>query len=154
LPTVSAVPGIDLPVYANTILERFANKGVPYKTTQVACDGSQKLPQRLAAPALSLAEQGTISAPIAFVLAAWCQFLLAKDSQGQTFSVTDPMAEKLVGLAQQHVNDSQSQVTYILSESGVCEQRLLANQAFIGLVVTYVDAIKAVGVRAALKQVG
>ncbi len=153
LPTVSAVPGIDLPVYADTILARFANQGVPYKTTQVACDGSQKLPQRLAAPALTLLEQGHVSKPIAFVLAAWCKFLEGKDSQGNCFSVTDPMAEPLVALANQYAHDSEMQVKQILSESGVCAPRLLKSEEFVGLVITYVNTINMIGVRGALKQV-
>jgi len=45
-PEVDCPQGMNVTDYTASLLSRFANKAVPYKTLQVASDGSQKLPQR------------------------------------------------------------------------------------------------------------
>lgn len=47
LPTLRTPPGWDLPGYTDQVLQRFANRALPYTTAKVAGDGSQKLPVRV-----------------------------------------------------------------------------------------------------------
>jgi fructuronate reductase len=49
VPTLASPPGTDLKRYCATLLARFRNPALPHKTSQVAMDGSQKLPQRILA---------------------------------------------------------------------------------------------------------
>ncbi len=145
LPTLDKVPDIDLPDYSKTIVARFANHGVPYKTTQVACDGSQKLPQRLCQPANVLLAKGIISKPIAFVVAAWCRFVEASDKDGQAFTLIDPMADVLQTIAQDNKHDDAKQVAGLLNEAALCTVELLENNEFINLVVGYLKQIHTQG---------
>jgi len=74
-PEVDCPQGMDITDYKASLLKRFANAAVPYKTLQVAGDGSQKLPQRIF-PTLSarLNKQQPVPHLLA-VVAAWIQCL-------------------------------------------------------------------------------
>jgi len=84
-------PGIDAPSYTARLTERFANKSLRHRTAQIANDGSQKLPQRIIAPALERLEAGRGIAHLALVPAAWIAALAAR--QGNAF--TDPLDVRL-----------------------------------------------------------
>ena len=152
LSTLSAVEGIDLPAYADTILARFSNEDVPYKTTQVACDGSEKLPQRLLKPAETLADDGINSQPIAFVIASWCRFLEGVDHLNRPFNIVDPLADLLTTKANEYKNHEEKQVVEILSELGASSEKLLLNKDFVEQIVVYLTNIHQVGMEKALKM--
>ena len=46
-PTLAAPDGLDLPDYCEQLMTRFANPALRHSTSQVAMDGSQKLPNRV-----------------------------------------------------------------------------------------------------------
>lgn len=69
--TLGPVPGVDLQDYARTLLARFANRAIAHRTLQVAMDGTQKLPQRLLAPAAETLRAGGDTASFALATAAW-----------------------------------------------------------------------------------
>lgn len=71
IPTLATPPGWDLPRYAESVLERFANRSLPYTTSKVAGDGSQKLPVRLMPTLQALFDAGRPAPRCAQVLAAW-----------------------------------------------------------------------------------
>jgi fructuronate reductase len=47
VPTLPALPGLDLAQYQARLLQRYQNPALKHQTRQIAMDGSQKLPQRL-----------------------------------------------------------------------------------------------------------
>jgi fructuronate reductase len=69
--TLPAAPGRDPAAYAGALAARFANPAIAHATAQIAADGSQKLPQRLLAPAAEARARGLPFRPIAFAVAAW-----------------------------------------------------------------------------------
>ncbi len=71
LPTLDPPPGWDLRTYAGQVLERFANRALPYTTAKVGGDGSQKLTVRLMPTALARLSRGGSVRRSAQVLAAW-----------------------------------------------------------------------------------
>ena len=86
-PTLPELPGLD--GYKAAILERFANAAVPYRTAQVAMDGSQKLPQRLLPVVAERLNAGHSVALAAEVIGAWCVVI------EQNRELVDPMADVL-----------------------------------------------------------
>ena len=151
LTSLEDVPDIDLIEYSETIIQRFSNEGVPYKTSQVASDGSQKLPQRLIKPlSIILSDQGHVSNSIAFVIASWCQYLKGVKENGESYTIVDPIAEKLVDRANRKFTNYSEYVTDILSFSGVCNSELLARQDFINRVSRYCEMIDKRGIKAEL----
>lgn len=88
-PTLS-VPGVDLAGYAEALIARFANSQLHHRTGQIACDGSQKLPQRLLAPLADNLRAGRPAPLAALAIAGWMQ--VARD---QGAALTDPMADHI-----------------------------------------------------------
>jgi len=94
--TLAPVPGIDIAHYIEQLLARFANPAIAHRTAQIAMDGSQKMPQRIFAPALEALAAGTMDATVrscADVTALWLRFLQRADS------IDDPRADELLQAA-------------------------------------------------------
>lgn len=90
-PTVATAPGLDLPSYADALLERFANPALKHRLIQIAMDGSQKLPQRwLETLAIEQALGRTCPAILAG-LSAWLRHVRG-DNQPTWGPVDDPLA--------------------------------------------------------------
>ncbi len=88
-PTLAPLPDTDLAAYRAAIIERFSNAAVPYRTAQVATDGSQKLPQRLLPVVAQRLAEGQPVDLCAEVIGAWCACI----EHVQTLN--DPMLERL-----------------------------------------------------------
>jgi fructuronate reductase len=89
-------PGMDLHAYADAILARFANPAMRHLLTQIAHDGSQKLPVRVVAPWREALARGAEATRFAWPVAAWLHFLRLRSSLGQ--AVVDPMSAELAAL--------------------------------------------------------
>lgn len=87
--------GIDFADYGEALLERFRNPAIAHETYQIAMDGSQKLPQRIVAPALlALANNRDVRA-FAFATAAWMRYALGRKDDDTTYALRDPMADEI-----------------------------------------------------------
>lgn len=71
IPTLTAPPDTDLAAYAETLLTRFANTGLQHRLSQIAMDGSQKVPQRLLATLDDALSQGGETDGLILALAGW-----------------------------------------------------------------------------------
>jgi fructuronate reductase len=103
--TLDAVPGIDLAQYQRDLITRFANPAIGHRTSQVATDGSQKLPQRLVAPVRVRATQGLASPMSALTAAAWIHYLTGHNFDGVTHVVADPRSAHYATLWTQSEDD-------------------------------------------------
>jgi fructuronate reductase len=93
LETLDPVPGVNLAAYRNQLIERFSNPGVAHLTRQVAMDGSQKLPQRIMAPAVEELARGRDASAFAYVAAVWLAYLVRVED------INDPRAAELKAAA-------------------------------------------------------
>jgi fructuronate reductase len=71
LPTLECPPGWDLRGYADGVLQRFGDAALPYPTTKVAGDGSQKLAVRVLPTVRARLAAGLPAPACARLLAAW-----------------------------------------------------------------------------------
>ena len=71
VPTLDPVPGVDLDEYRAQLLVRFANKAIAHRNVQIAMDSTQKLPQRIFAPAVEALRSGGDGTAFAHVVALW-----------------------------------------------------------------------------------
>lgn len=95
-PTLSPPAGFDLAGYKDALLERFANPVLRHKTTQVAMDGSQKLPYRLLAPARERLAAGAVPRHACLAVAAWMRYVSAgENDKGEPLPLEDPLAGRL-----------------------------------------------------------
>ncbi|MEM9010862.1 MAG: mannitol dehydrogenase family protein [Pseudomonadota bacterium] len=88
--TLPPVPGVETAAYAEELLQRFANPALGHRTAQIAIDGSQKLPQRIFAPALETLQRGGSPATYSFATASWMHWI---EQTGPV--IDDPRAAEL-----------------------------------------------------------
>ena len=93
IPTITAAPGQDLAVYADQLMQRFADPALMQRLDQIAMDGTQKIPQRWLDTAAELVRRGQPCDAIATGFAAWVWHL----HDGRF--VDDPHGEQLRTLA-------------------------------------------------------
>ncbi len=94
-PTLRMPAGFDSEQYRASVLRRFANSALRHKTTQVAMDGSQKLPVRLLGVVRDRLAQGAEPAWAAFAVAAWMLYVARSRTDPQRYPLQDPIAERL-----------------------------------------------------------
>ena len=58
-------------------------------------DGTEKLPQRIFAPALETLEMGLDVRPFAFAVAAWMRYCIGRLDDGTRFALRDPREEEI-----------------------------------------------------------
>jgi mannitol 2-dehydrogenase len=98
-PTLLPVPGIDLPDYKRTLIERFANPGVRDTIVRLCFGSSDRIPKWLL-PVIR--ENLATGAPVrlsAATVASWARYAEGVDEQGDSIDVQDQLAETLVPLA-------------------------------------------------------
>lgn len=87
---LSPLPGLDYADYAKALIARFENPNIAHATYQIAMDGSQKMPQRIFAPAEEARAAGAPLDTYAFATAAWLRYLLGRTEDGTHYALRDP----------------------------------------------------------------
>jgi mannitol 2-dehydrogenase len=104
-PTLSPVPGIDLPDFKRTAIERFANPGVRDTIARLCYGSSDRIPKWLLPVIRANLKSGEPIGLSAAVVASWARYAEGVDEQGEPIDVQDQLADTLVPLAQsQHDN--------------------------------------------------
>ncbi len=98
-PTLKPVPGIDLPDYKRTAIERFANPGVRDTIVRLCFGSSDRIPQWLLPVIRENLRTGAPIALSAAVVASWARYAEGVDEQGEPIDVQDNLADSLVPLA-------------------------------------------------------
>ena len=96
VPSLAPSP-LDLHTYAGEILERFRNPAIHHKLSQIAWDGSQKLPYRLLDTVSDALLSGRPVDRLAVPLAAWMLFIERRARSG--LEIVDPLAPLLARTA-------------------------------------------------------
>jgi len=98
--TMPSLPGIDFAEYGAELVARFRNPEIAHETRQIAMDGTEKLPQRIFAPALQMLnapeQLGTFALCFAAWLAVMCTRINGADASEAAQSLNDPRAEDIV----------------------------------------------------------
>jgi len=84
---------LDLDAYAGEILQRFRNPAIGHKLSQIAWDGSQKLPYRLLDTISEALASGWPVERLAVPVAAWMLFVQRQARAGA--QIVDPLGEAL-----------------------------------------------------------
>lgn len=92
IPSLGRSP-LDLPKYAQETLQRFRNPAIHHRLSQIAWDGSQKLPYRLLDTTVDALRAGRTVERLAVPIAGWVLFLERQFASGA--EVVDPLADKL-----------------------------------------------------------
>jgi len=143
-PTLQVPEGVDIARYADELIDRFSNSALRHKTTQIASDGSQKLPQRLLAPVTDRLAQGRRWPLSAFAVAGWMHYCRGTSESGASLPLSDPLSDQIRSFADQ--SDGTDYVNGLLSLAPVFGAELPANPAFADTIRSAYDEIGSRGV--------
>lgn len=116
-PTLAMTP----PGYIDAVLNRFRNPAIRHLLSQIAWDGSQKLPIRLFVTIADARAAGRPVDRLALPVAAWAKFLAREGPAYQP--LVDPLGDRLVPLARAGVDA-------LVERSGVFPASLVADTVF------------------------
>jgi fructuronate reductase len=129
IPTLTAPRGLDLAAYAQAILGRFRNPEIRHLLSQIAWDGSQKLPFRILGTVADALEAGRPVDRLALPLAAWMHFVRRRAAEGE--KIVDPLADRLVETAAACTGDAKADVAAFLKLEPVFSRDLAGNATFV-----------------------
>jgi len=147
--TLTLPASVDLAAYRAALFARFTNPELRHHTAQIARDGSQKLPQRLFAPALDLLAAGRNAPRIALGVAAWLRFLRGRADDDTPLELDDPKSERLHSAARAAA-DSRTLRDAIFSMADIVPPALAASPRFGDAVLSALDDLATHGVRRTL----
>ena len=125
---LAAPQGLDLNQYIEAVLRRFRNPTIRHLLTQIAWDGSQKLPFRILPTITENLAAGRSISRLCVPLAAWFHFIrrMVRDER----QIMDPLAAQLAGLAKQCNSDAAHDVGLFLDLEKVFSTELARNKTF------------------------
>ena len=123
--SLAVTRGLDAQVYVGQILARFRNPALVHRLSQIAWDGSQKLPIRLLDTISDALAAGRPVERLAVGVAAWMQFVRRQAQAGA--AITDPIAETLSALGQACTGEASQDVGAFLALAAVFSPRLAAD---------------------------
>jgi fructuronate reductase len=150
VPTLQSPPGTDLKRYCATLLERFRNPALPHKTSQVAMDGSQKLPQRLLGTVRDRLAQGASIRHLTLAVAGWMRYASGVDERGATIEVSDPLAERFATIAADARGDARRLAKRLVALDAIFGEDLRGAPVFVEAVSHHLESLVRRGVAATL----
>ena len=127
-PTLTAPSGMDLGGYIDAVLERFRNPAIRHNLSQIAWDGSQKLPFRILGTVEDALASGRSVDRLASPLAAWMRFVRRQASAG--VPIVDPLAETLAEVGLRCTGEPAGDVALFLALPSVFPPRLADHRTF------------------------
>jgi fructuronate reductase len=128
-PTLAAPRGAELDAYRQSILRRFENPSLRHQLSQIAWDGSQKLPIRIL---------GTISDAIAarrpvsrlvVPVAAWMHFIRMQAAAAR--AIVDPLASELADCGRNATGAARQDLPAFFRLPGMFPARLVSDAGFV-----------------------
>jgi len=151
-PTLDMPEGTDLEGYAGELIARFSNSRLKHKTTQIANDGSQKLPQRMLASIRFHLENGSPFLRLALGVAGWMAYARGTSETGETLPLNDPMANRIREIAGSS-GDDRTYVDAMLGLDAVFPADLGANETCREAIHNGYAALRSDGARTAIAKI-
>ncbi|MEL1265445.1 mannitol dehydrogenase family protein [Pseudoxanthomonas putridarboris] len=104
VPSLAAPEGFDAPAYVDAILARFRNPAIQHRLSQIAWDGSQKLPVRLLGTLADALAAGRPIDALCLPVAGWMHFVRRQARNG--VALVDPLADVLSGIGRAATGDA------------------------------------------------
>ncbi|PRX37752.1 fructuronate reductase [Meinhardsimonia xiamenensis] len=149
--TLTPLPGIGLDAYAEALARRFANPAIGHELYQIAMDGSEKLPQRIVAPALEALERRQPLRPFAFAVAGWMRYCLGRRDDGTPHGLRDPREAQISAAVRGIEGDPKALFLALCEASRAFPRRLTEHPLWQGEVVGILARALERGVAATLR---
>lgn len=131
-PTVRPPAGLDLEAYIEALLERFRNPAIEHRLSQIAWDGSQKIPIRVLATVADAIAMGAPLDRLALPVAAWMRFVARQ--AGAAIVLTDPMQIQLATIGHACTGEPKPDVARFLALEAVFPTALATHDGFVAAV--------------------
>ena len=124
-----APTGLDLDAYRRALLNRFRNPAIAHQLSQIAWDGSKKLPMRLLDTIFENLRAGRSIEGLATGVAAWMRFVRRSARNGS--EITDPLADRLIRIGAACSDTPDADVALFLELDEVFPLALVSQTAFV-----------------------
>ncbi|GAB7068409.1 mannitol dehydrogenase family protein [Mycobacterium hodleri] len=145
-PTLKPVPGIDLPKFKQTAIDRFANPSVRDTIVRLCFGSSDRIPQWLVPVIKENLRSGEPVRLSAATVASWARYAEGVDEQGEPIDVQDNLAETLVPLAKSQLENPTAFI-----ENTALFGDLAKEPRFVEAYLWALDSLHRVGSRATLE---
>jgi len=152
-PELPSISGFDITAYKDSLIARFRNPTLRHRTTQIAMDGSQKLPQRLLNTIRARLVRGAPFECLALGVAAWMRYAIGWDEQGRPIEVNDPLARAIRDRTD-GIRDAGSLLEAFLSFESVFGSDLSSDPRFKETVERRLSGLLAIGAAATVAAGG
>ena len=105
IPTLGAVPGVDLDAYCDELLERFGNPEVADTNARLAFDGSERMTKFLLPVITARIAAGDDVTVSAAICASWARYCEGTDEQGHEIRPDDQRVDQLMAAAARQGDD-------------------------------------------------
>ena len=140
---------VDLNEYANLLITRFSNTNIEHKTGQIAMDGSQKLPQRVLDPYLTLQKRDISARCQPVLVAGWIHYVMDMIHRGEALS--DPLTETYKSIISD-VSERYKQAKSLLAIEKIFGRHGVENEQFIGQVLSAFEDIDTSGINSVIAK--
>ena len=151
-PTLLGQPTEELTSYRQSILRRFENPAIRHQLSQIAWDGTQKLPIRILGTVADASRAQRPLQRLAVPVAAWMSFVRVRAVTNTP--LVDPLAEQLATCGRRTTGDSQHDLPLFLALPGVFPVDLAGNGEFLRALGTAYDLVARRGPLDAITMVG
>ena len=127
-PSLGAAPGLDVEHYISAVLARFRNPGIRHLLSQIAWDGSKKLPVRIVISISEALQAGRPIHRLVMPLAAWMRFAVRQAKAG--VPIVDPEAQRLADVGRACTGEARSDVARFAVFESVLPPGLFSQSAF------------------------
>lgn len=117
-PSLGENPGLDVEHYISAVLARFRNPGIRHLLSQIAWDGSKKLPVRIVTTLTEALRAGRPIHRLVMPIAAWMRFIARQAKAG--VAIVDPDAKRLAEIGAACTGEARADV----ARFAVCEAML------------------------------
>ena len=146
-PTLSPLPGVDLPLYKNTLIERYSNEHVRDTLARLCAESSDRIPKwLLPVVQINLKNDGEI-ARSAGIVASWARYAEGTDESGEPITVVDRLKEPLMAAAARQREDK---LAFLRNRDVFGD--LVDNDRFTTAYLKTLDTLHIKGARAAVEE--
>jgi fructuronate reductase len=127
-PSLGVTPGLDVEHYISAVLARFRNPGIRHLLSQIAWDGSKKLPVRIVTTIVEALQAGRPIHRLVMPLAAWMRFVVRQAKAG--VAIVDPDAARLTAIGAACTGEVRGDIARFAVCEAVLPPALLADEIF------------------------
>ncbi len=148
-PTLNLPEDVNIEQYAKLLIERFSNNNLQHATSQIATDGSQKLPPRFCESLIHNRSNGSQTRWLELGIAAWMNYVIGTNDEGKAIEVNDPLSPTFDNIKSSLTNDRDCALTLINLES-IFSKHIANDKELVNNIIDKFIRIRKLGAKATL----